>query len=297
MKDILKKLSNKNKALISILTLVLVSTPLILQNLNLKSELDKLVVEITALKESIVVKDNDISNLMKENNQIGSVLSEEQKKVVFYEEKITDYSNEVVELKKLTTIDPELIQKYSKVFFLNEHYIPDDLVDIDSDFVYGDDKELQILYQVSPFLDDMLSNAKKDDIDLQVVSSFRSFETQQNLKTRYNVTYGASTANQFSADQGYSEHQLGTTIDFSTLKLKGSLEGFENTDEYEWLKDNAHRFGFVLSYPNNNPYYQFEPWHWRFVGTRLARKLDSNDEFFYDWKQRDINKYLIDLFE
>jgi D-alanyl-D-alanine carboxypeptidase len=87
-----------------------------------------------------------------------------------------------------------------------------------------------------------------------------------NLKSQYRVTYGAGTANSFSADQGYSEHQLGTTVDFTTPKVGGTLTGFDKTDSYKWLQNNAYKYGFILSYPSSNGYYIFEPWHWRFVG-------------------------------
>jgi hypothetical protein len=62
--------------------------------------------------------------------------------------------------------------------------------------------------------------------------------------------------------------------------------------------DNAHRYGFILSYPEGNDFYIFEPWHWRFVGRDLARHLDRNeDETFYTMDQRDINEYLLEIFE
>jgi D-alanyl-D-alanine carboxypeptidase len=111
------------------------------------------------------------------------------------------------------------------------------------------------------------------------------------------VTYGAGTANQFSADQGYSEHQLGTTVDFTTSSVGATFSGFEDTESYRWLRDEAHRYGFVLSYPPNNSYYQFEPWHWRFVGVDLAQDLHQDDTYFYDLDQREINEYLITLFD
>ena len=111
------------------------------------------------------------------------------------------------------------------------------------------------------------------------------------------VRYGSGTANSFSAEQGYSEHQLGTTVDFTTKSLSGKLGGFDKTAEYKWLTENAHKFGFTLSYPPNNSYYTFEPWHWRFVGGDLARYLYNRNLHFYDMAQRDIDEYLIDIFE
>ena len=110
------------------------------------------------------------------------------------------------------------------------------------------------------------------------------------------MTFG-SGANKFSAEQGYSEHQLGTTIDFTTPALGASFSAFDTTSAYEWLQGNAHRFGFVLSYPKGNAYYIYEPWHWRFVGVELATKLHTEGKRFYDMDQREINDYLSKIFD
>jgi D-alanyl-D-alanine carboxypeptidase len=75
------------------------------------------------------------------------------------------------------------------------------------------------------------------------------------------------------------------------------LNNFETTPAYEWLVKNAYKFGFALSYPKDNAYYIFEPWHWRFVGTDLARKLHRDGKSFYDLEQREIDEYLISLFD
>jgi D-alanyl-D-alanine carboxypeptidase len=142
----------------------------------------------------------------------------------------------------------------------------------------------------------MLAAAKRDGIDLTIVSAYRSFETQAELKGAYLQSYG-SGANTFSADQGYSEHQLGTAVDFSTPDLGGTLGGFGDSEAYTWLKANAHKYGFVLSYPEGNSYYVYEPWHWRFVGEDLASDLKRDGAYFYDWDQRKIDEYLIKIFD
>jgi zinc D-Ala-D-Ala carboxypeptidase len=63
------------------------------------------------------------------------------------------------------------------------------------------------------------------------------------------------------------------------------------------MKDNAYKYGFTLSYPESNTYYTFEPWHWRFVGEDLARDLRSDKAYFYDWDQRKIDGYLVNIFD
>ena len=130
-----------------------------------------------------------------------------------------------------------------------------------------------------------------------MVSAYRSFGEQAALKSSYKVTYGAGTANSFSADQGYSEHQLGTTIDFTTGYLGANFAGFDKSDAYAWLLDNAYKYGFIISYPKTNAYYTYEPWHWRFVGKKLARYLHTTNERFYDLDQRTIDSYLITIFD
>ena len=115
------------------------------------------------------------------------------------------------------------------------------------------------------------------------------------MKLDYTDEYG-SGANQFSADQGYSEHQLGTAIDLGMQGAQNLRTEFASSTGYTWLTSNAYQFGFILSYPQNNVYYQFEPWHWRYVGVTLATKLHENKEYFYNMSQRDINQYLISFF-
>lgn len=203
---------------------------------------------------------------------------------------------EIRELEETIETDTELLQKYSKVFFLNEHYEPADLKTIDSEYLFNPDRPAQFHGEAMRDLERMLDDAEEDGHILKVVSAFRSFETQSQLKSNYSVRYGTG-ANAFSADQGYSEHQLGTAIDLTTPSVGGLYTSFGTTPEFKWLQENAHRFGFTLSYPEGNQYYVYEPWHWRFVGSDLARELEKKNMHFYDMEQREIDKYLGDIFD
>jgi LAS superfamily LD-carboxypeptidase LdcB len=213
-----------------------------------------------------------------------------------FERQISKISKTVGVLDKLSKTDEELLQKYSKVYFLNEHYVPEKLSTIEKKYMYDESRDHQLHSNVIPYFNEMLEDAAADGIELWVVSAYRSFETQAQLKGAYTTVYG-SGANTFSADQGFSEHQLGTTIDFTTRGLSGGLSGFQSTPAYEWLTQHAHKYGFTLSYPDGNNFYVFEPWHWRFVGEDLADDLDDADAHFYDWDQRKIDGYLIKIFD
>jgi D-alanyl-D-alanine carboxypeptidase len=261
----------------------------IAQNANSLDLLSQASTTIAALSSKLSLTSEELEELEDDYRK-------EKNKNDDFEDQIKEISGTVKDLDKLSKTDEELLQKYSKVYFLNEHYIPEKIVPIESQYLYNEKVAKSIHAKVEPKLKEMLDDALEDGVKIWVSSAYRSFYEQAGLKGAYTQTYG-SGANTFSADQGYSEHQLGTTLDFTTEGLGGGLGGFDTTKAYEWLTENAHKYGFTLSYPKNNAYYVFEPWHWRYVGEDLADDLHDDDKFFYDMDQREIDKYLIKIFD
>ncbi|MFC4828489.1 D-alanyl-D-alanine carboxypeptidase family protein [Agromyces aurantiacus] len=111
-------------------------------------------------------------------------------------------------------------------------------------------------------------------------SAYRSYAAQQNI-------YDGD--DELTARPGYSEHQTGLVIDIGPESGTCSLDVcFADTPEGQWLRDNAHRFGFILRYPADKQAvtgYQFEPWHFRYVGVDLAEEMHRTgvttlEEFF-----------------
>lgn len=243
---------------------------------------DGLLATIEDLKQLLAATNADKENAVQDLHQ--------QKEVV------DAISNTLTAYDKIVNTDRELLMKYSRVYFLNENYSPRYSTTVPSSYVYEPSIEKLYLSQAWPFLKTMLDDAAKEGVDLKILSAYRSFDTQTKLKNAYTVTYGINS-NKFSADQGYSEHQLGTAVDFTTSKLGAKYTTFEKTASYTWLTQNAYRYGFVLSYPKKNAYYIFEPWHWRFVGKALALKLHNENKNFVDLEQRDINEFLASLFD
>jgi D-alanyl-D-alanine carboxypeptidase len=237
-------------------------------------------------------------NLAEDNTNLNEALQSEQSKNEMFDHQIQEISGTVGKLQKLSETPPELLKKYSKVYFLNEHYVPEPLVTIDASYLLDAeaDRNEQIFGPVAPFLMRMLHDAEQAEKKLVVASAYRSFGDQSALKTESKGLYG-SGANQFSADQGYSEHQLGTTVDLTTPALGALSTKFATAPGGQWLADNAYKYGFILSYPKNNTYYQYEPWHWRFVSVALATKMHETNTRFYDLTQRDIDQYLINIFD
>jgi len=269
---------------------------------RLYQENQSLKVAVSELEGTLQTSEQNIVELTQNTESLSDALSAERTKANFLQEQATSFAaavqkltGRVTTLDKLTHTDSELLIKYSKVYFLNEHYTPDSLATVPQALVH-DGEEEYFNSRAFRHLGRLVSDAKTAGHELRIISAYRSFETQKDLKSHYRVIYGVG-ANTFSAEQGYSEHQLGTTVDFTTQELGAAFSKFDSTPSFAWLRANAHRYGFILSYPKGNAYYIYEPWHWRFVGIELATKLFTEGKNFYDMDQRAIDEYLVKIFD
>lgn len=269
------------------------------------ARIENLATQVVALQTSLASTTATLNTALADaTTSLSNALNAQSRNVANVQEQLGGVQNQVGSiggtvdtLQKLSKLDPQLLEKYSKVYFLSENYVPTSLTDIPNEYRYFDNRQEQFLTQAYPYLANMLTQAKNDGVDLYVYSAYRSFGAQAALKGEYTVVYGAGTANQFSADQGYSEHQLGTAVDLITTGQNGQLtQNFDQTAADAWLAHNAYTYGFVLSYPKGNNYYIYEPWHWRFVGVKLATDLHTTGKYFYDLDQRAIDTYLISIF-
>jgi LAS superfamily LD-carboxypeptidase LdcB len=197
---------------------------------SLRKEVSTLSLQLTsstlALAKTVSAFDATLRDLGKQTSGLSSTLSYTQEnidavrsKVGGVEQAVGSISGTVSTLQKLSQVDQMLLKKYSKVYFLNENYIPAHLTLIPKSFTYNENRDERFLTEANTFLLSLLNQSKQDGITLYVKSAYRSFDEQKSLKSQYAVTYGKGTANTFSADQGYSEHQLGTTIDFTKFLI------------------------------------------------------------------------------
>jgi len=263
------------------------------EKMNLENEFSQTVRNLQGNIDSL---QQALATMTVERNDFEQKYIAEKNRMDSLSSQVSSIQGTVSILEKLSQTDPELLKKYSKVYFLNENYVPRSFVKIDSEFTFNPEIDYLFYHDTWSFLEDLLMAASSSDIDIKVISTYRSFGTQADVKARHTMIYG-SGANSFSADQGYSEHQLGTTVDLITSENGYTYTNFDETQAYQWLLENAYKYGFTLSYPENNQYYIFEPWHWRFVGRTLAEKLYQEGKNFYDLDQREIDQYLVSFFD
>lgn len=123
----------------------------------------------------------------------------------------------------------------------------------------------------------MVAAAAVEGVRIIPISGFRTVADQEKLFQRQIRRQGIeAAAAQLSAPPGYSEHHTGYAIDVGdgTQPSADLKFAFEETTAYQWMQQNAGRFGFELSFPRDNPQgVSFEPWHWRYVSSRRANAI------------------------
>ncbi len=154
----------------------------------------------------------------------------------------------------------------NKTYSLPSTYVPQNIVII-YDYV-------NIIDYVKDAFNALQSDAQSIGLNIYPASGYRSYENQERIYNKYIEKDGLEKADTYSARPGHSEHQTGLVIDVNTVDMT-----FDNTAESTWLKNNCYNYGFIIRYPKGKEEitgYMYEPWHLRYVGKELAKKLYNN---------------------
>ncbi|CAD2080740.1 D-alanyl-D-alanine carboxypeptidase [Jeotgalicoccus aerolatus] len=133
----------------------------------------------------------------------------------------------------------------------------------------------------------MFEDGAAEGLNFELVSGFRSYDYQAELYNNYVSRDGKEAADRYSAEPGHSEHQTGLAIDVGSYDSAVLLQtSFEYTPEFQWMKDVAHEYGFIIRYMKGKEDitgYMYEPWHLRYVGDKATEIYESGltlEEYF-----------------
>ncbi len=170
----------------------------------------------------------------------------------------------------------------SKTHPISTNYIPSDLriPDVATRTDKSNDEQ-SVRAIINTPLKAMFDDAAKAGHSLMIGSGYRSAALQKIYFDNLAGSIGEDEANQAIAKPGQSEHQTGLSIDISTLNRSCYLDQcFANTADGLWLAKNSYKYGFILRFPIGSETitgYQYEPWHFRYIGVDLATALyESN---------------------
>lgn len=172
-----------------------------------------------------------------------------------------------------------LVNKYHN---LKEDFKPDKINTINLQYSYANNFITEDIYEIYK---QMCDDAKADGIKLVATSGYRSYESQKSVYDSYHKKNGQKYADDYAARPGFSEHQTGLALDIIGMGTNRST--FEASDAFKWLQKNAENYGFILRFPKGKERitkYAYEPWHYRYVGKEMAKKINKEgitfDEYY-----------------
>ncbi len=171
-----------------------------------------------------------------------------------------------------------LVNKY---YQLEKDYKPDDIKECSSMYAYADNSLRNDAYNA---FKELFNAAKREGQTIIINSSYRDYGWQEYLYNSYHASSGEEYADSVAARPGHSEHQTGLAIDVATYDTP--LAKFEETEAFTWMKENSYKYGFILRYPKGKEQitgYDYEPWHYRYVGKKVAQDIHEKDITFDEY--------------
>lgn len=171
----------------------------------------------------------------------------------------------------------------NKSFHITKNYYPKDLISISKyniEYIKRDNENMLAAKHALEKLQEMDIEAKKNNINLIIFSAYRTYQKQYDLY--YNVN---NQDDNYSARPGFSEHHTGLAFDISDSH-HGLTLNFSYSNTYEWLINNSYKYGFILRYPQNKEnitMYNYEPWHFRYVGVDIATEIYTQNITFEEY--------------
>ncbi|MBR4618804.1 MAG: M15 family metallopeptidase [Bacilli bacterium] len=176
-----------------------------------------------------------------------------------------------------------LVNKYN---YLTDDYIPDNLESISTKYALNGMKLVKVAKEA---FENMAKDALNNKMSIIAMSSYRSYSYQVNLYNKYVKADGKEAADTYSGRPGHSEHQTGLAVD--VYNGKENYTNFEKTKEFNWMQDNAYKYGFILRFPKNKTNetgYMYESWHYRYVGVEIAKYIYEKKISFEEYYVRFI---------
>lgn len=189
----------------------------------------------------------------------------------FTDDKEEEFYQNIKEIKN----PDDIIVLVNKNNILPKNYIPTDLRLINNRYAL-DNKYLR--EEAAIAFENLSADASTLGYKIIAASAYRDYEYQGRLFNEYTNSKGIDYALLCSAKPGHSEHQTGLALD--VMGTNEDYDEFEKAIEFNWMRENAHKYGFILRYPKGKEHitgFKYEPWHYRYVGVQNATKIYQNN--------------------
>lgn len=169
----------------------------------------------------------------------------------------------------------------NRIYGLSEDFVPSDLVDVPTQFAYSGKKLSQGVLDI---VIELINAGKEAGYTFVISDGYRSYEDQKEIYDSYADYYGISETDTFVARPGHSEYQTGMTFDLKPYNKV--IDDVSTNEEYLWLKDNAHKYGFIFRFNKEHEALTGFPsasWRLRYVGEDAATVIYNEGICFEEY--------------
>ena len=174
-----------------------------------------------------------------------------------------------------TNTDEKELMLVNRLYGLKEDYAPDDLVDVPSKYAYTGKKISNSI--LDPIIS-LIEAGRESGYTFVVSDGYRSYQEQKNIYDSYASSMGLSETDKIVARPGHSEYQTG--LSFDLMPYNKVLDKPKESSEYQWLKENAYKYGFIFRFPEDKTDltgFNAATWRLRYVGTSAAAIIHSEN--------------------
>lgn len=229
-------------------------------------------------------KNSDIVNLTKEKYFIFKNLD---KYLEYKKENEGKKNNEIVAIinteanvdwmdnEKKTDTSKGSLMLVNRIYGLPSDYEPDDIVDVPSLYAYTGKK---ISNSILNDIISLIEAGKEEGYTFVVSDGYRSYKEQENIYNNYKNSFGESEADIYVAKPGHSDYQTGMSFDL--MPYNKVIDNPTESEEYKWLKENAHKYGFIFRFPKNKEKltrFKASIWRLRYVGTEASTVIHNEN--------------------
>ena len=217
------------------------------------------------------------SNKETDNTKIVSIINTEANIDWMDNERETDTSKEELML-------------VNRMYGLDSKYTPEDIITIPIKYAYSG---IKIKNSILDSIISLIDAAKEEGYTFVVSYGYRTYKEQKKLYDSYANSYGKASADEYVARPGHSEYETGLSFDLEPYKDMSKVKNIKELEEYSWLRDNAHKYGFIFRFESDKEYltgFSEDPWRLRYVGLDAAEMMYNEKICFEEYYAYFVNR-------
>ena len=217
------------------------------------------------------------SNKETDNTKIVSIINTEANIDWMDNERETDTSKEELML-------------VNRMYGLDSKYTPEDIITIPIKYAYSG---IKIKNSILDSIISLIDAAKEEGYTFVVSYGYRTYKEQKKLYGSYANSYGKASADEYVARPGHSEYETGLSFDLEPYKDMSKVKNIKELEEYSWLRENAHKYGFIFRFESDKEYltgFSEDPWRLRYVGLDAAEMMYNEKICFEEYYAYFVNR-------